>query len=218
MFQNTLGLFASLLLTMAGASAATDTTHKAPDLQLFIAGSSAQDGALENLMRIKAGLEGTPNLCTEGSLRVYRAEIDGVRKRLFTCLSSDRVPGIPGNIRLAVHKSSGGSGEGVTPVARREEIEYIDAASLEDSACNEATHVLYTGDLAAFTDYHDCVLGTQPAVPEAGFSDIAGIDRLSRRFTQDSRELAAGLGAAGHQELMQCAAGRAGPGARRYTP
>jgi len=38
-----LGLSASLLLVLASASAATDTTHKAPDLQLFIAGYSARE-------------------------------------------------------------------------------------------------------------------------------------------------------------------------------
>jgi hypothetical protein len=173
MVRNSLRLPVLLLLSLAEVSASTESLPERPDVELFIAGSSAQDGALENLMRIKASVEGTPNICTEGSLRVFRAEIDGVRKRVFTCLTSGHVPGVPADVWLAVHKSSGGSGEGVTPVARREAIPYIDIASLAGgAACEEPTRVLYTGDLAAFTDYHDCDIGRQEAIPEAGISDI----------------------------------------------
>ena len=76
----------ALLLVSHGYALPPD---KSPDIELYISGSGAQDGSLENLMRLKAGVEGTPNICQEGSLDIYEGAIDGTRKRVYYCLTSE---------------------------------------------------------------------------------------------------------------------------------
>ena len=164
---------AAIAITILAPAAAALPADEQPEIELYISGSSAQDESLENLMRLKDGIEGTPNICEEGSLRVYRGRVDGVRKRAYFCRTSEHIPGIPAGTRLAVHKSSGGSGEGVTPVSSGEAVEFIDLAKLPDTPeCREPARVLYTGDLAAYSLHRDCSGASKPAVPVAGISDI----------------------------------------------
>ncbi len=144
-----------------------------PDIELFISGSGAQDGALENLMRLKAGAEGTPNICQEGSLDIFEGIIDGTRKRVYYCLTGENVTGVPADRRLAVHKSSGGSPEGVVPVARSKQLKFMDLSNLsEDDACRAAKRILQTGDLAAFGLHKNCGGSSKQAAAHAGITDI----------------------------------------------
>jgi hypothetical protein len=161
-----------------------------PEIELFIAGSSAQDESLENLMRLKDGLDGTPNICQEGSLEVYRARVDDVRKRAFYCLASEHIRGIAEGTRIAVHKSSGGSGEGVSPLAAQTGILFIDLARLPDRPdCLEPARVLYTGDLAAYSLHRNCSGSSKSVAPLAGISDIepALITTLDEELVTRSR-------------------------------
>lgn len=144
-----------------------------PEIELYITGSSAQDESLENLMRLVSDDDRSPTICQAGTLDIYRGSIDGTRKRVYTCLTSERLPGIPSGTRLAVHKSSGGSGEAVGPVARQTPIRFIDLARLPDTpACRKPSHVLFTGRLAAYSNHRDCGGEGKLAIPQAGISDI----------------------------------------------
>ena len=146
---------------------------QAPEIELFLSGSSAQDESLENLMRLKGDSDGTPNICRPGTLDVYHGTIDGVNKRVFYCLTSDRLEGVPANKRLAVHKSSGGSGEGVGPVADAAAVRFIDLDNLPDTAsCRQPTRVLFKDKLAAYGNRRGCGGDGKTAVPHAGISDI----------------------------------------------
>ncbi len=144
-----------------------------PEIELYISGSTAQDESLENLMRLKSGIAGTPNICQDGTLDIYRGRIDGTRKRVFYCLTADSIPGVDAGRRLAVHKSSGGSGEGVTPVAGEEPVTFIDLGALPRvESCLTPSRVLHTGDLSAYSNRRACDGGGKTAVPQAGISDI----------------------------------------------
>ena len=144
-----------------------------PEIELYISGSTAQDELLENLMRLKSGIPGTPNICQDGSLDIYRGQINGIRKRMFYCLTTDSIPGVEAGRRLAVHKSSGGSGEGVTPVAGGEPVTFIDLDDLPQvESCRAPARVLHTGDLSAYSNRRACDGGGKRAVPIAGISDI----------------------------------------------
>src|SRR5262249_44290958 len=103
------------LLVPAAASALAPTPG--PQVELFISGSSAQDEALETLVRLSAGTAATPSLCEPGTLDIYRGNVHGTANRVFYCQTHRGLVGIPPGMRLAIYKSSGGSGEGVTPVS-----------------------------------------------------------------------------------------------------
>ena len=102
---------AALLSALSIAEALPPTP--APQIELFISGSTAQDEVLENLLRLSAGVAGAPNLCEPGTLDIYRGTINGTANRLFYCRTTSAVSGVPAGLRLAIYKSSGGSGEGV---------------------------------------------------------------------------------------------------------
>lgn len=167
--------FRCVLAFIVGAplSAFALTPDDVPEIELFLSGSTAQDGALENLMRLKSGVAGSPNICREGTLDVYHGKINGTRKHVFYCLTSGKIPGVPAGTRLAVHKSSGGSGEGVSHVAESKLVTFIDLSDLPDTrSCRKPARVLHTRDLAAYSVRRDCGGTGKKAVPLAGISDI----------------------------------------------
>ena len=141
-----------------------------PEIEVFVSGSSAQDELLEDLMRLRVGVEGSPNLCLEGTLDIYRGEIDGTSKRVFYCLTSENVPGVGAGRRLAIHKSSGGSGEGVTPIDAGIPISFIDLQKIE--TCDPPVRVLQKGELAGYSNHRNCTGPGKTAIPLAGISDI----------------------------------------------
>lgn len=144
-----------------------------PEVELFLSGATAQDEALENLFRLKAGLKQAPNICQPGTLDIYRGKIDGTAKRVFYCKTTAAVAGVPVGTRLAVHKSSGGSGEGVTPVSARTAVAYIDLAQLPPAAaCAKGRAERASEDFAAYQNHTDCDAPGKAAVPRAGLSDV----------------------------------------------
>jgi hypothetical protein len=144
-----------------------------PQIELHISGSSAQDESLENLLRLTSGIPGAPDLCEPGTLDVYRGTIQGTSNRAYYCLTSRSVPGLPAGQRLAIYKSSGGSGEGVTPVSAGKPLLFLDLAHLAPApACREGRAVRPTADFAAYREHSGCDGAGRPAVPRAGLSDV----------------------------------------------
>ena len=142
-------------------------------IELFLSGSTAQDEALENLVRLSAGLAGAPNLCEPQSLDVYRGMIGGVAKRVYYCRTSGNVPGVPPGMRLAIHKSSGGSGEGVTPVSASTAISYLDLGKLPVAGtCRTAIPVRGSAEFSGYTNHVGCDGAGKLAVPRAGLADV----------------------------------------------
>jgi hypothetical protein len=166
-------LSAALLTVALTENVAALPPTPAPEIELFLSGSTAQDEALENLMRLTTGIAGAPNLCQPQSLDIYRGTIGGVAKRVFYCLSAANVEGVPAGRRLAIHKSSGGSGEGVTPVSGSTAITYIELGNLPGSGdCRTGKPVRATGDFAAYVNHVSCDGGGKRAVPRAGLADV----------------------------------------------
>jgi hypothetical protein len=144
-----------------------------PQVELFISGSSAQDEALENLMRLSAGISGAPNICAAGTLDIYRGTIHGTANRVFYCQTTLVVRGLPAGLRLAIYKSSGGSGDGVTPVSAATPLRFIDLAKLpEVPGCLVGTAERATSDFVAYRNHTGCNGEGRPAVPRAGLSDV----------------------------------------------
>jgi len=144
-----------------------------PQAELYLSGSTAQDEALGNLMRLVPAIPGAPNLCRLHTLDVYRGTINGVEKRVYYCLTDHNVPGLPAGLRLAIHKSSGGSGEGVTPVSAGTPIAFIDLAHLSIAASCRAGHpVRGSIEFSPFIEHTECNGGGKLAVPRAGLADV----------------------------------------------
>lgn len=168
----------SRALVAAALLLSTASTHaippgEAPDIEVFVAGSADQGRLLENLMRLASGVPGTPNICQTGTLDIYRGTIDGTTKHVFYCLTSEHIDGVPSGLRLAVHKSSAGSSEGVAPVATGQLISYIDLENLpETEACQNPARVLHKGNLAAYNARSKCGGNGKLAAPNLGVSDI----------------------------------------------
>jgi hypothetical protein len=160
-------------LLLAGNVAVALPTTDVPDIELYLSGATAQDEVLENLMRLTAGIEGAPNICEPGTLDIYRGVIAGTGKRLYFCRTSDRIPGVAAGRRLAIHKSSGGSGEGVGPVAAREPVAFLELRALPSApSCQQGVEVRAAGDLAAYREHRGCDGGGNLVVPRAGLSDV----------------------------------------------
>jgi hypothetical protein len=69
---------------------------------------------------------------------------------VYYCRTSAHAPPVPAGLRVAIHKSSGSSGEGVTPVSAATPLSYIDLAKLNAApGCRDAKRVRATGDFAA---------------------------------------------------------------------
>lgn len=144
-----------------------------PQIELRISGSTAQDEALENLMHLSPGIPGAPNICEPGTLDVYRGTIHGTASRVYYCRTSAAVQGIPAGERLAVYKSSGGSGEGVTPVSAGRPLRFLDLAHLASGAdCREGRAARATADFAPYREHSGCDGEGRLAVPRAGLSDV----------------------------------------------
>src|SRR5262250_358656 len=115
---------------------------EAPEIELYLAGSTAQDEIIENLMRLNTGIQGAPNVCEPGTLDIYRGQIAGTGKRVYYCRTSGNIAGIAAGRRLSIHKSSGGSGEGVGPVSARTPISYLDLTALPATpSCKDGAEV-----------------------------------------------------------------------------
>ncbi|HVN44294.1 MAG TPA: hypothetical protein VMT66_03505 [Steroidobacteraceae bacterium] len=144
-----------------------------PQLELYISGSSAQDEALENLIRLPTGVAGAPALCETGTLDIYRGTLGGTVNRVFYCRTSQQVKGVAAAQRLAIYKSSGGSGDGVTPVAAATPLPFLDLAKLPQTpACLNGQPKLATVELAAYVNHTGCDGAAKLVRPRAGLSDV----------------------------------------------
>jgi hypothetical protein len=144
-----------------------------PQLELYISGSSAQDEALENLIRLPTGLAGAPALCEAGTLDIYRGTLNGTANRVFYCRTSRQVKSVAAGQRLAIYKSSAGSGDGVTPVAAATPLPFIDLARLPQiSSCVGGQPVPATAELAPYGNHTGCDGATKLARPRVGLSDV----------------------------------------------
>jgi hypothetical protein len=145
----------------------------APEIELYLSGSSAQDEALENLIRLPIGVSGAPALCEPGTLDIYRGSLGGTANRVFYCRTSASVTGVKAGLRLAIYKSSGGSGEGVTPVSAATALPFLDLAKLPQTAtCRDGQAAKATSDLVAYTNHTGCDGVSKLARPRAGLSDV----------------------------------------------
>jgi hypothetical protein len=145
----------------------------APQIELYISGSSAQDEALENLVRLSADIAGAPALCEPGTLDIYRGSLGGTANRVFYCRTSHAVSGVRAGLRLAIYKSSGGSGDGVTPVAAATPLPFLDLARLpQRPTCQSGKTVPATTELVAYVNHTGCDEAARLARPRAGLSDV----------------------------------------------
>jgi hypothetical protein len=163
-------LIAVLILKSVAAEALPPTP--APQIELYLSGSSAQDEALENLIRLPGGV-GAPALCQAGTIDIYRGALHGTANRVFYCAASGSVTGISLGERLAIYKSSGGSGEGVTPVSAATPLPFLDLGKLpHNPRCVNGQPVKGTTELAPYTNHTECDAAEKLARPRAGLSDV----------------------------------------------
>jgi hypothetical protein len=137
-------------------------------LELFVAGSSAQDNGLQRLFRL---------ICDSNTLDVYR----GDSVRLFFCRTRTgptALPGIPGGQKIAVHKSSfNGSGGGVGPLIQRTTVNFFNAVEVRsqlDRRCLPEKRIRHAaeGPMTAYTEYECSNPTPVQEVPDAGISDV----------------------------------------------
>ena len=167
--------FATLCVAsiLFGSSALALPPSPQPQIELFLSGSTAQDEALENLIRLPSGVAGVPALCETGTLDIYRAVIGGTANRTFYCRTSSVVAGVKPGLRLAIYKSSGGSGEGVTPVSAATPLPFIDLGKLPQRPdCLAGRAVKGTAELASYTNHVACDGASRMVRPQAGISDV----------------------------------------------
>ncbi|MHA7817975.1 MAG: hypothetical protein ACX93N_15990 [Pseudohaliea sp.] len=159
------------ILVLVAASAWGFPAEEAPDLRLYIAGSSAQDRLIEGLLRLRDDLPDTPALCAAGTLDVYQGRAGGSRQRVFLCRTTDAIPGIAAGLRLALFKSSGGSGDGVVPLLAETPTPFLRQRELAQG-CAGRNRVLPSGALSAYTVHVDCETTITRVIPDAGISDL----------------------------------------------
>jgi ABC-type phosphate transport system substrate-binding protein len=165
-------LLGLLLLPGLGSALPLSEYRSGPDdtLDLFVAGSSAQDNTLQQLFRV---------ICEANSLDVYRA--DGGNVRLLFCRTKrgeGAIPGIAAGTKIALHKSSlGGSGTGVGPLIERTPVEFLNVADVRahfEERCPPGGRSHHTADsaLIAYTQYECLNPAPDHEVPDAGISDV----------------------------------------------
>ena len=162
---------ALLLPAMSRALPITDyRSHEGDTLDLFVAGSSAQDNALQSLFRL---------MCEPNSLDVFRA--GGGNVRLFFCRTrraAGAIPGIAPGQKVALHKSSvSGSGSGVGPLIQRTTVEFLNVQDVQlhfAERCMAQQPIAHPqeGALTAYTEYQCANPSPSRQVPDAGISDV----------------------------------------------
>lgn len=75
--------------------------------------------------------------------------------------------------RVAIYKSSGGSGQGVTPVSAATPLPFLDLAKMAQlPGCLRGQPARATADFAAYTNHTGCGGASRLARPRAGLSDV----------------------------------------------
>jgi hypothetical protein len=149
-------------------------------LDLFVAGSSAQDSTLQRLFRL---------ICEPDTLDVYQA--DGVRLLFCRARSgAGALPGINPGQKIALHKSSvTGSGGGVGPLIQRTSVNFLNVADVRaqlDQRCPLDKRIEHAreGVLIGYKEYVCTNPTPDREIPDAGISDV------EPRFFLDAYHLA----------------------------
>lgn len=180
-------LAAALTVVSSGAALAVPldiATYDETDVNqttLYVGGATAQDPGLERFMALNAANNG---ICVDGSLSIYRANLDAngdLPQRLYYCTGNANA-GVNNGKRIALQKgSTGGSGNGVGPIARPSTITIPlwNVAALTAGGgftCASSTLIPASGSFAEFTDNLGCTnatFTTSDTRPlEAGISDL----------------------------------------------
>lgn len=134
--------------------------NQADTLDVYVSGSSAQDGSLELYV---------DSICTSGTLDIYHQASPTNQRMMFCSINNTKVAGFPAaGQKVLIHKSSGGgSGEGVQPVADQTQL----AAMSPTSTCDAGTTVTPTGGLPSYIVHNCSTTVTTNQVPDAGISD-----------------------------------------------
>jgi len=139
-------------------------------LELFVAGSSAQDNGLQSMFRL---------ICEAETLDVYRT--GGGAVRLLFCRAkrgAGALRGFPEGQKIAFHKSSvGGSGSGVGPLVQRAAVEFLNVRDLRThfaERCPSAKRTQHSADgaLIAYEEFECSNPSPDRQVPDAGVSDV----------------------------------------------
>lgn len=157
---------AALALSTGAAHALPLSSYSSSTTQdVYISGSSAQDGSLELYI---------DNICKPSTLDIYHNSGSVNYRMMYCTIDTTKVSGLA-KPNVLFHKSSaGGSGEGVQPVADYTQLNAMQVTSNSGTSgdnCGAGSTVTPAGGLPAYT-LHSCtntVLGLQ--VPDGGISD-----------------------------------------------
>ena len=139
-------------------------------VELFVAGSSAQDNGLQDLFRL---------ICEPSSLDVYRVA-DSSMRLLFcrTRSGPGALPGFQPKQKIAFHKSSvGGSGSGVGPLIQHTAVEFLNVRDIREhfaERCPSKRRVYHSdeGALISYTEFECANPSPAHEIPDAGISDV----------------------------------------------
>lgn len=175
----------AIAAAIAGAAAqganaldiSTYSSNSSTNVNVYISGSTAVDGTIQNAMIETAGPGG---LCQAGTLDIYYIGSTGTyTNRLFYCTgsSSSGASGLP----LALFKESQvGSFNGVGPLLNAAQgvntgLQFIVPGSISDAACSTAATVAATGDFAQYVNHSGCpttAVTAVGAIPTGGVADV----------------------------------------------
>ena len=145
--------------TLSGQALALSPTT-IPDMEVWLSGSSAQDGAIGTLF--------SGDLCVAGTYDLYldNSATPGSAQRAVSCtLDSTKVVGLStANPKVLIHKrSAGGSAMGVQPVADGTAIEFMNVNGANCTA---------TVTPNVYSCAYNVTTNMVKHVPDAGFSDV----------------------------------------------
>jgi len=141
---------------------------------VYLAGSSAVDLAVEKFIA---------NSCLPSTLDAYRTDAGGKTYYLWTCETNNSAPNFvlsSANTKIAIHKNTNSSTDGVTAVAAATPLAYLQVADLNTSASQCAvspTVIAATSTIPQYNRFNcgttagNSGVGTANVAPRFGFSD-----------------------------------------------
>jgi hypothetical protein len=168
---------AAALVAVSSAAFAVTSNYPVSDYStgttdIYLAGSSAVDLALEKWIA---------NNCSDNSLDSYRSDAAGKTYYLWTCKTDNASPHYilgSGNSKIAIHKNTNSSSDGVNGVVdSAAALAYLQVSDLSSlSGCTSAT-VASTATISAYNQFicgttvGTAGLGTASVVANFGFAD-----------------------------------------------
>lgn len=157
---------AALALSAGAANANLLSSYNpATTIDVYISGSSAQDGSLELYI---------DSICQATTLDIYHQSPTTNQRMMYCNIDGTKVPGLGGQAVLFHKSSGGGSGEGVQPVADQQALQAMLPTSNSGTAndnCGAGSTQTPAGGLPAYTLHNCSVTNTALQVPDAGISD-----------------------------------------------